>query len=257
MTNLLDVSLIQPNTIWHNTLSNIALVDKLITKVRNTDLILLPEMWNTGFSMTPEPLAMKMDGLAVEAMQKWAIQKSAIVGSSVIIEDNGQYYNRFILVDTNGPVACYDKKHLFTLAGEHEAYKAGREIVNYKHNKWDFRLNVCYDLRFPVWSRNDVGYHVLLYVANWPSQRHHAWRTLLQARAIENQCYVIACNRTGTDPNGHNYLGGSCVIDYLGQYIVEMDNQEGTIEATIDMDALLIFRSKFNFLADRDSFTLQ
>jgi len=197
----LNISLIQPNTIWHDTHANIALVDKLISKITNTDLIIMPEMWNTGCV-----------------------------------------------------IAYYDKKHLFTLAGEHKAYCAGRIRKEHDLVGWKTRLNVCYDLRFPVWSRNDSNYHLLIYVANWPSPRHHAWRTLLQARAIENQCYVVGSNRVGTDSNGHSYLGGSTVIDYLGQHVIEMDDQEGTQSVDIRHSDLLQFRSKLNFLADRDNF---
>ena len=194
MTNNLKVSLIQPNTIWHDTECNIDLVDSLIAGIKDTDFIVLPEMWNTGFSMTPKPLATTMDGIVVRQMQIWASQKSAIVGGSVIIEENGRYYNRFLLVDSTGPIATYDKRHLFTLAGEQEAYSAGNERNTYSYGDWNINLNVCYDLRFPVWSRNTIGYDLLIYVANWPSPRHHAWRTLLQARAIENQSYVLGCN---------------------------------------------------------------
>jgi len=256
MPSSLNITLIQPNTIWHDTSANIELIDNLMAQVSDTDLIIMPEMWNTGFSMTPGPLATKMDGIVVHSMQNWASQKSAIIGSSVIIEEEGQYYNRFLLVDKTGPIAIYDKKHLFTLAGEHKAYQSGNDIVTYNHENWDMRLNVCYDLRFPVWSRNTSRYHLLIYVANWPSPRHHAWRTLLQARAIENQCFVVGSNRVGTDPNGHSYLGGSAVIDYLGQHIVEMNDQEGVANASVDMDSLKSFRSKYDFLADRDEYQL-
>lgn len=254
MTNPLHITLIQPNIVWHDTSANIELVDRLISAITASDLIILPEMWNTGFSMTPAPLATRMDGIAITAMQKWATQKSAIIGGSIIITEDGQYYNRFLLVDSEGPVASYDKKHLFTLAGEHKTYTAGQNVVNYIHNNWKLRLNVCYDLRFPVWSRNTDQYEILIYVANWPSPRHHAWRTLLQARAIENQCYVVGCNRVGTDPNGHSYLGGSTVIDFLGKHIIEMNDQEGVQSAYIDQNALTAFRSKFDFLADRNEF---
>ena len=256
MTNTLRISLIQPNTIWHDTSANIGLVDRLISKVDDSDLIILPEMWNTGFSMTPAPLATRMDGIAIRAMQKWAGQKSAIIGGSIIITEEGQYYNRFLLVDSEGPVASYDKKHLFTLAGEHNSYTSGDKHCSHVRDHWKLRLNVCYDLRFPVWSRNTDHYDVLIYVANWPSPRHHAWRTLLQARAIENQCYVVGCNRVGTDPNGHTYLGGSTVIDFLGKHIIEMDEKEGVERVEIDRSALLAFRSKYDFLSDRDDFVL-
>jgi len=250
----LNISLIQPNTIWHDTHANIALVDKLMSEITAADIIIMPEMWNTGFSMTPEPLATQMDGIVVRQMQSWATQKNATLGSSVIIKEFGQYYNRFLLVDSSGVIAYYDKKHLFTLAGEHKAYCAGRIRKEHDLVGWKTRLNVCYDLRFPVWSRNDSNYHLLIYVANWPSPRHHAWRTLLQARAIENQCYVVGSNRVGTDSNGHSYLGGSTVIDYLGQHVIEMDDQEGTQSVDIRHSDLLQFRSKLNFLADRDNF---
>ena len=256
MTNNLRISLIQPNTIWHDTDANINLVDSLIATISDTDLIVLPEMWNTGFSMTPKPLATTMDGIVVQQMQIWAAQKSAIVGGSVIIEENERYCNRFLLVDSTGPIAIYDKKHLFTLAGEQEAYSAGNERITHAYGDWNISLNVCYDLRFPVWSRNTSGYDVLIYVANWPSPRHHAWRTLLQARAIENQCYVIGCNRVGTDPNGHAYLGGSAVIDYKGNHLIEMGKEEGMGSAEINKSDLLAFRSKLDFLSDRDEFSI-
>lgn len=252
----LNITLIQPNIIWHDTKANIALVDKLMSEITTTDLIIMPEMWNTGFSMTPEPLATQMDGIVVRQMQIWATEKNATIGSSVIIEEKGQYYNRFLLVDKSGAIAYYDKKHLFTLAGEDEAYSAGRIRKEHDIKGWKTRLNVCYDLRFPVWSRNDSHYDLLIYVANWPVTRHHAWRTLLQARAIENQCYVIGCNRVGADGNGHNYSGGSAVIDYSGQHLVEMDDEEGVQSATIDKSLLLRFRSKLDFLADRDDFLI-
>lgn len=256
MDNSLRISLIQPNTLWHDSTSNIALLDRLMAKIGTSDLIILPEMWNTGFTMTPKPLATTINGEAVLAMQKWAKQQSAIVGGSMIIEENGSYYNRFLLVDLNGPVSRYDKKHLFTLAGETKAYVAGKTITTYDYNNWKLRLNICYDLRFPIWSRNTDDYDILIYVANWPSPRHHAWRTLLQARAIENQCYVIGCNRVGQDPNGHTYLGGSTIIDFRGKHIIEMDENEGTASAQIDKIALKTFRSKYDFLSDRSTFTI-
>ncbi len=253
----LNISLIQPNTVWHDTTANIAIVDRMISSLTDSELIILPEMWNTGFSMTPEPLATTMDGIVVKQMQTWAAEKSAMIGGSVIIEENGKYYNRFLLVDQSGPVVTYDKKHLFTLAGEHKAYSVGHQQVTHQFRDWNIHLNVCYDLRFPVWSRNTTGYDLLIYVANWPSPRHHAWRTLLQARAIENQCFVIGVNRSGSDPNGHTYLGGSTVIDYKGNHLLEMDATENTASIAIDKSQLLTFRSKLDFLSDRDMFTLR
>ncbi len=254
--NSLQISLIQPNTIWHDSPSNLELVERLMSQINKTDLIILPEMWNTGFSMMPEPLATTMDGAVVQKMQNWANDKEAIIGGSIIIIENGKYYNRFLLVDRSGPIASYDKKHLFTLAGEHKTYSSGDKIISHSHREWNLRLNVCYDLRFPVWSRNTDFYDILIYVANWPSTRHHAWRTLLSARAIENQCYVIGCNRVGTDPNGHSYLGGSAVIDYQGKHIIEMNEQEGVNSVQIDKSDLITFRSKLNFLDDRDTFNI-
>ena len=256
MRNNLKISLIQPNTIWHDTDANINLVDSLIATISDADLIVLPEMWNTGFSMTPKALATTMDGIVVQQMQIWASQKSVIVGGSVIIEANGRYYNRFLLVDSTGPIATYDKRHLFTLAGEREAYSAGNERITYAYDDWNINLNVCYDLRFPVWSRNTDRYDLLIYVANWPSPRHHAWRTLLQARAIENQCYIIGCNRVGTDPNGHTYLGGSAVIDYKGSHLLEMEDKQGVASIEINKSDLLAFRSRLDFLSDRDEFSI-
>lgn len=228
----------------------------MIHQVKDTDLIILPEMWNTGFSMTPKSLATTMDGVVVQKMQFWAKEKSASVGGSVIIKENGKYYNRFIMVDNTGHITQYDKKHLFTLTGEHESYKSGSSQTTINLNGWKLRLNICYDLRFPVWSRNTNQYDALIYVANWPSPRHQAWRALLQARAIENQCYVVGSNRVGTDPNGHSYLGGSTIIDYQGNHIVEMDSTECIAMVDINKDPLAQFRSKLDFLSDQDNFIL-
>lgn len=252
----LKVTLIQPDIIWQDTQANIALIDSLMAGLHSTDLIILPEMWNTGFSMTPEVLATTMEGIVVKQMQKWASHKSAIVGGSVIIEENGKYYNRFLLISNTGPIASYDKKHLFTLAGEQKVYTGGDRRVTCSDSGWEINLNVCYDLRFPVWSRNTTGFDLLIYVANWPAARHHAWRTLLQARAIENQCYVIGSNRVGSDANENHYLGGSAVINYLGEHLLEMDDQEGVGSIHIDKESLLSFRSKMNFLGDKDAFSI-
>lgn len=256
MFNSLSISLIQPNTVWHDTKANIDLIDRLMEEIHDSHMIILPEMWNTGFSMSPEGVATTMDGDVVRQMQSWAKRKSAIVGGSVIIKEKDKYYNRFLLVSADGPVASYDKKHLFTLAGEHKSYTAGKSPVTQNFYSWDIHLNICYDLRFPVWSRRDLPYDLLIYTANWPAQRHHAWRTLLQARAIENQCYVIGTNRVGIDINDHKYLGGSAVINYNGHHILEMNDQEGVGNAQISKSELLSYRSKLNFLSDRDHFIL-
>lgn len=215
-------------------------------------------MRNTGFSMTPQPVATIMYGIVVQQIEIWASQKLVIVGGNVIVEANGRYYNRFLLVDSNGPIAFYDKRLLFTLAGEQKAYSANNERITYAYVDRDINLNVCYDLRFRIWSRNTDRYDVLIYVANWRSPRHLACRALLQTRAIENQCYVIGCIRVGTDTdtNGQTYLGGSAMIDYRGSELPELRDKQSIASVETNKSDLLDFRSKLDFLSNRNEFSI-
>jgi len=231
--------------------------EKISTLENDIDLIVLPEMFSTGFSMAPENLAEKWQGPTVKWMLRVAISKKAALAGSLIVEDNGKYFNRFVFVHPNGKIEYYDKRHLFRMSGEHNYYDAGsnRVIVSYK----DFRilLQVCYDIRFPVWSRNRDDYDMILVVANFPESRRLAWNTLLPARAIENQCYVVACNRVGKDGNDVNYTGESQIVTPLGKPLTSAkSNENQIITASISLQDLTNFRTSFPAYLDADSFAI-
>lgn len=254
----LSVTLIQTALYWEQPDKNIASLTKKINAIEGkTDLIVLPEMFTTGFSMNPVSVAEPMDGPTVQWLRTMAATYQTAIAGSVIIEDSGNYYNRFLLAHRNGVVDYYDKKHLFTLAGEHEIYTVGTELKTFDLKGWKIRPMVCYDLRFPVWARNTDDYDLLIYVANWPSPRKKAWDTLLQARAIENMCYTIGVNRVGKDANGMDYPGHSAVYDSLGVTCLDFATGfEGMDQVVISKEHLNKTRSKLNFLNDRDTFTI-
>ena len=254
----LKIALIQSDLIWENPEENrINFTNKIITIVEKVDMIILPEMFSTGFTMNPLELAETMKGDTVAWMQKIAQQKHAAVIGSLVIEENKQYYNRLLFVHPSGDIDSYDKRHTFTLAGEDKVYTAGSEklIVDYKG--WKICPLVCYDLRFPVWSRNVEEYDVLLYVANWPAVRTNAWDALLKARAIENMSYCIGVNRVGTDANNNDYSGHSSAYDVLGNRLDHIEENVEAIEVVaLSNTELQTHRNKLNFLADRDKFSL-
>jgi predicted amidohydrolase len=255
----LHIALIQSSLVWENSEQNrINFTNKIITITKNVDIIVLPEMFTTGFTMNASEVAETMQGDTVSWMQKIAQQKQAAVVGSVVIEDGGNYYNRLLFVHPNGEIESYDKHHTFTLAGEHKVYSSGTKklIVNYKG--WKICPLVCYDLRFPVWARNVENYDVLIYVANWPKVRTNAWDALLKARAIENMSYCIGVNRVGLDGNNHEYSGHSAAYDVLGHRIDEIPYDEEAMEiVTLSKRELETYRTKLNFLEDRDSFSLK
>ena len=205
----LQIAIIQSDIVWENPEKNIAHFNQKFKNLPlTTDLVILPEMFTTGFSMNPHRLSETMNGQSVSWMQQWAIRNQIAICGSLIISEQSNYYNRFVFVYPNGEIKHYNKRHLFSIAGEHKMYTAGssQTIVNYK--EWKLSLQICYDLRFPVWSRQSKSnYDALIYVASWPTPRIHAWDTLLKARAIENMCYCIGANRVGKDANGHAYPG--------------------------------------------------
>jgi len=254
----LNVTCIQANLVWENAVQNrINFEAKINVISEKTDLIVLPEMFTTGFSMYPKSLAETMYDDSVAWMKKIAYDKQAAVCGSLIIEEDNQYYNRFLFITPNGEIHQYNKRHLFTLAREQHQYTAGNELMIIEYKGWKICPQVCYDLRFPVWSRNTHSYDLLLYVANWPKQRIEAWDTLLKARAIENMCYTIGVNRVGIDPNGNEYSGSSKIIDYLGKELSNIDlNKESSATISLNKDEQTTTRKKFGFLNDRDEFTL-
>ncbi len=255
----LTLAIIQTDLVWQNAAQNrIQFSSKINQITEQVDVIVFPEMFTTGFSMHPQEIAETMQGETVNWMLNTAAEKNAAIAGSVIISENGNFFNRFLFVHPSGEINYYNKKHLFTLAGEHKIYASGKEklLVNYKG--WKICPLVCYDLRFPVWARNVEAYDALLYVANWPKPRIKAWDTLLKARAIENMCYCVGVNRVGKDANNLAYTGHSAAYDCLGEQVVSTtDNVEDTAIVTLDKNHISTVRKKLNFLNDRDSFELE
>ena len=253
----MKTALIQTDIIWENPSENRKNLEEKIKALNESiDLIVFPEMFTSGFTMHPNLVAETMNGVTVLWLKNIAKTKNCAITGSLVIVENGNLYNRMVFVFPNGEIQHYDKKHLFTLAGEDKIYTSGKEkvIVNYK----DFKicLQVCYDLRFPVFSRNTENYDLLIYVASWPKVRTNAWDILLKARAVENVSYVIGVNRIGTDNNNFEYIGHSQIIDELGNFILKPTENEGVFIADFDKNKMLETRNKLNFLDDRDYFDL-
>ncbi len=259
MLNDLTVTLVQADLRWHDAAANRAAFDALLgVPGQSVDLIVLPEMFTTGFSMEATSQAETMDGPTVAWLRATAARHDAVVTGSVIVRADGHYYNRLLWVRPDGTLAHYDKRHLFTFAGEQHTYTAGRAPLVEEWRGWRICPLVCYDLRFPVWSRNSAArpYDLLLYVANWPAVRRRPWQVLLQARALENLAYVAGVNRVGSDDNGHAYAGDSALLDMRGHYLAEMDDAVGCVTCTLSRTDLQGFREKFPALQDGDDFAL-
>lgn len=267
----LSITTIQTNLHWENPQANLLMFeDKLRNIEEKTEVVLLPEMFSTGFSMRPQEFAETMEGNSVSWMREMATKHRIVLGGSLIIEEEQKYYNRFVWMLPTGQLGYYDKRHRFAFAGEDQHYTAGsqRKIASVKG--WKINLQVCYDLRFPVWARQNVAssnsstqtieapeYDLLIYVANWPERRSRAWKTLLCARAIENQCYVVGVNRVGKDGNDIYHSGNTMVIDPLGEVLYHMADEEDTSTITLQKDQLDAVRSKFPFWKDADSFMIK
>ena len=257
MKEVLKIAGLQTSLQWENPDANRKKLEKQIDEIEGeVDVIVLPEMFTTGFSMKPKSLAEDMNGPTVEWMKKWSKSKNAVITGSIIIKDSERYFNRMLWVEPSGDIQYYDKRHLFTLAGEHKEYTAGETQKVISYLGWKINLNVCYDLRFPVWSRNTTTYDISIYVANWPHPRISAWSTLLRARAIENQSFVVGVNRIGHDANNNEYSGQSAVIDMEGNYLAQAHDKQTTLLATLDRSNLMSFRKRFPFYQDRDDFQL-
>lgn len=254
----LTVTVVQTTLDWHQPERNRARFEQLIDGiVEPTQVILLPEMFTTGFTMDAAAVAETMDGPSLRWMADLAARRQAVIAGSLIIEEDGRHYNRFVWMPPDGAPATYDKRHPFSLAEEHLVYTAGTERAIIDYEGWRVCPMVCYDLRFPVWSRSRNDYDLLVYVANWPSKRSNAWRTLVQARAIENACYAVGVNRIGVDGKNIPYDGDSSVVDYLGHTVVEPRNGEHVSSATLSIERLRDFRRKFPWHLDADDFTIQ
>jgi len=254
----IDLLLLQAELVWESPEANRRHFEQRISSVEEpVDLIVLPEMFTTGFTMHPKPIAEAMQGPTIRWMQQMAQQKGAALLGSLVIEEAQQYYNRFVFATPEGVLFTYDKRHTFTMAGEHLAYTSGTDLGVVNYLGWRICLRICYDLRFPVWSRNQNNYDLLVYVANWPKPRISAWDTLLEARAIENMSYCVGVNRIGTDPNGHNYPGHSAVYNGLGASIADPYlGDPNSLRASLDWEALEVLRNQLPFLEDRDEFRL-
>lgn len=257
--NDLHIAMIQSVLVWEHPIQNRLNFSKKIEAIsQSVDIIVLPEMFTSGFTMNPSAVAETMEGETVKWMKEMASKKQAAITGSLVIEEGNHYYNRLLFVHPDGTIETYDKRHTFTLAGEDKVYTAGvkKLIVNYKG--WKICPLICYDLRFPVWARNTDNYEVLIYVANWPKVRMVAWDALLKARAIENMTYVIGINRVGIDGNNHEYSGHSTAYDVLGNRIDTIPyNQEAIEIIKLNKTELETYRTQLNFLNDRDSFSLK
>ncbi len=258
MASQLNITLIQPDIIWEDKQANFAQYEKYMEQITDKkEVVVLPEMFSTGFSMAPERLAESMDGPSVLWMKTMAAKHRCILTGSLIIEDEGKYYNRLLWVQPDGQTGIYDKRHRFGYADEDEHYDAGNKRLIAQVKGWRICLLICYDLRFPVWARNQGDeYDVLLYVANWPDRRSLAWRTLLQARAIENLAYVVGCNRVGKDGKDFNYNGESSVFGPMGELLWQQATLPAVHTITLDKQHLTNTRNHFPFLNDADKFII-
>jgi predicted amidohydrolase len=273
----LHFTLIQTNLHWEDKEANLQLLEEKINGIEeSTQVVILPEMFSTGFSMKPEELAETMDGKTMHWMKKMASEKKVILTGSLMIQEKGNYYNRLVWMLPNGQYGQYDKRHLFAYAEEDKHYTAGNLRLIASVNGWKINLMVCYDLRFPVWARQQsllqqselapsasggeagrgLEYDVLIYVANWPERRSIAWKTLLVARAIENQCYVIGVNRVGMDGHDIYHSGNSMIVDPLGEILYHKADDEDVFTIGLEKEHLEKIREKLPFWRDADRFLL-
>ncbi|PAV46675.1 amidohydrolase [Pseudomonas sp. HAR-UPW-AIA-41] len=254
----LQLALIQTTLVWQDASANREHFARLLEQARGTDLIVLPEMFSTGFSMDSAALAEPEDGPTSQWLRQQAQDLGAVVCGSLIIQAaDGSYRNRLLWARPDGSLAHYDKRHLFRMAGEHKHYSAGEQQVVLEVKGWRVRPLICYDLRFPVWSRDAGGTDLLLYTANWPAARRHHWNHLLPARAIENLCYVAAVNRVGEDGKGHAYSGDSQVLDFQGESLLAAQDVDGVFRVRLSAAELAAYRQRFPAHLDADSFVLE
>ncbi|MBN1408858.1 MAG: amidohydrolase [Calditrichaceae bacterium] len=256
----LIITLIQTDLIWENKEKNLThFKDKIYSIMEDTDLIILPEMFSTGFSMNPAKLAEPMDGPTVNWLQKISADQKTDICGSVIIKEDGKYFNRLIWTKPDGSLFIYNKRHLFRMGNEPDVYSAGEKLITVELKEWKIRPLICYDLRFPVWARNTSGseYDLLIYVANWPDKRTHHWKSLLTARAIENQAYVAGVNRIGSDGNNVSYSGDSMIVDPLGKTLAFLRNQDSIHTERLSKRHLLDYRERFPAWKDGDKFEIK
>lgn len=254
----MKIALIQSDLYWEDASKNRKSFESKINQIDSeVNLVVLPEMFSTGFTMNAPAVAETMQGETVLWLQSLAKQKNFAITGSLIIVENEKYYNRMLFVFPSGEIQYYNKRHLFSLAGEDKFYTSGKEKVIIDYLDWKICLQVCYDLRFPVFARNVENYDLLLYVANWPKVRTNAWDTLLKARAIENLSYVVGVNRVGLDANNYEHVGHSQVVDFLGDFILEPQETEAVFIVELDKKAMIETRKKLDFLNDKDIFEIK
>ena len=257
MKKQLNVSLVQADLVWEDIDANLELMDQMMEQVpEGTDLVVLPETFSTGFSMQSDRFAEDENGKALAWMKKIASEKVLYITGSLIIRDKQKIYNRLYWVSPQGIKGYYDKRHLFRLGREDEHFVPGEARQVFSLGEFRILPQICYDLRFPVFSRNQGDYDVLLNVANWPAHRQQVWDVLTRARAIENQCYFLGVNRAGIDDLGTVHTGGTCAIDPMGSIMQKLDKQSGILSCTLDLDKLRDYREKFPVWKDADSFNL-
>jgi len=256
MKNSLSIALMQSEIKWHDPVINFETTKVSITQLSEVDIVVLPEMWSSGFTMHAHKYHQYTEQ-AIDLMRQWSLDLNACVIGSLITKVNDHYYNRLYAIDGGEVIATYDKKHLFGHSGEDRFFEPGnkKSLIDYKG--WKICLNICYDLRFPVWCRNTEDYDILLFCANWPDKRISAWDTLLRARAVENQCYVVGTNCYGKDVWDNTYAGHSAIVDYSGGVIGSLIGESGIVSGIIKKDDLNDFRQKLPFLKDRDQFMLK
>jgi len=257
MKNSLNITLIQSNLFWEDIDGNLAHFEKLFSNIKDTDIILMPEMFNTAFCPKSIHLAERMDGKTISWMKEISKIKDCAIAGTLMIKEGENIFNRLLWISKNGTIYTYDKHHLFSLIKEEKYISKGTERLIVEAEGWKICPLICYDLRFPVFSRNDVEYDVLIYLANWPVKRIDAWDTLLKARSIENQCYTIGVNRVGEDGNEIPFNGHSKVFDAFGKELFSAtENKVEVLQFEISLDDLKLKRRQMNFLQDRDNFSL-
>lgn len=253
---VLSIGLLQFDIAWEDKKANLSSLKNSIQRIQSgeLDLLLLPEMFNTGFSMNTQKLAEGLNGETVETLKNIAAEKNCAVAGSLIIEENDKYYNRLIFIKPDRSLESYDKRHLFSLVDEDKHLTAGKKKLIVSYKGWKINFFICYDLRFPVWCNNDSGVDLTIFVANWPAKRVHHWDALLKARAIENQSYIAAVNRIGKDGDGNEHNGHSAVYDFKGDLLTELSENQNLIIQKIEKKPLEEHRKKYPFLKDNDQF---
>jgi len=259
MKEELSISLVQYDIAWENCGKNLKKLDTLIGDLKNTpDIILLPETFNTGFTMRSTDFAEDMDGETVSWMKEKARQTDAAICGSIIIKEGSRYYNRFLWIEDGKTPIVYDKRHLFRMGNEDQSFSPGSKRLIIDYEGWKIMPLICYDLRFPVWSRNDSMYDLLIYVANWPAARQKVWEIITQARAIENQTWLAGVNRIGTDGQGIEYKGGTCIINPKGEYeLNDHSRSEKVLTGVLSYKEMAQFRAKFPVWKDADRFEIK